>query len=228
MREDSKLEKVLIAWSGGKDSARALHEILASGRYEIAALLTTVTEDYDRISMHGVRRILLERQAESLGLPLEQVMIPRQASNEIYEARMADTLKRYKAAGVASVVFGDIFLEDLKEYREKNLAGLGMKGIFPLWKKDTVELMRSFIELGFNAVTVCVDTQALHRRFVGRELDEAFVSDLPAIVDPCGENGEYHSFVYGGPLFRTSIAHTLGEVVLRDDRFCYCDLMPVD
>ncbi len=221
------MEKVLFSWSGGKDSARALYEILASRRYQIAALLTTVTEDYDRISMHGVRQILLEQQAESLGLRLEQAVIPKQASNEQYESKMAETLKRYKEADVTSVVFGDIFLEDLKEYREKNLAGLGMKGIFPLWKKDTVELIKSFIGLGFKAVTVCVDTQALDQRFVGRTIDEQFVSDLPETVDVCGENGEYHSFVYAGPIFGRNISYKLGEVVLRDDRFCYCDLIPV-
>lgn len=222
------VEKVLVSWSGGKDSARALHEILGSNRYQIAALLTTVTEDYDRISIHGVRRVLLEQQAESLGLPLEQVMIPKQASNEQYESNMAETLKRYKEAGITSVVFGDIFLEDLKQYREKNLAGLGMQGIFPLWKRDTIELMRSFIGLGFEAVTVCVDTTVLDQRFVGRKIDQQFVADLPGTVDPCGENGEYHSFVYGGPIFARNVPHTLGEVVLRDDRFCYCDLIPVD
>ncbi len=222
------MEKVIVSWSGGKDSARALYEILTGQRYQVASLLTTVTEDYDRISMHGVRRVLLKQQAESLELPLEEVWISKHSSNEEYESRMAETLKRYRETGVTSVVFGDIFLEDLKEYREKNLARLGMKGLFPLWKKDSAELMKSFIELKFKAVTVCVDTQALDRKFVGRMIDEQFVSDLPESVDVCGENGEYHSFVYGGPIFRRSIPHKLGEVVLRDNRFCYCDLIPAE
>lgn len=221
-------ERVLCSWSGGKDSARALHEILADGRYQVAALLTTVTEGYERISMHGVRRTLLEQQAASLGIPLEQVLIPRSASNAVYESRMMETLLRYKRAGIMSVVFGDIFLEDLKEYREKNLARIGMRGVFPLWKKDGAALMWSFIELGFKAITVCVDTHALDRRFIGRMLDEQFLSDLPEGVDICGENGEYHSFVSGGPDFKTSISYELGEVVLREGRFYFCDLMPVD
>ena len=221
------MEKVLFSWSGGKDSARALYEILGSHQYQIAALLTTVTADYDRISMHGVRRVLLEQQAEALGFQLEQVLISKQGSNEEYESKVTETLGRYKNAGVTSVVFGDIFLEDLKKYREKNLAILGMKGIFPLWKKKSAELMKSFIELGFKAVTVCVDTQALDRKYVGRTIDEQFVSDLPETVDPCGENGEYHSFVYDGPIFKRSISHKLGEVLLRDNRFYYCDLIPV-
>ncbi len=204
----------------------AVHDILAGRQCQIAALLTTVTEDYGRISMHGVRRSLLRQQAESLGLPLEEVLISKQASNDEYESKMAATLKRFKESGVTSVVFGDIFLADLKEYREKNLARLGMNGMFPLWKQDTAELMRRFIGSGFKAITVCVDTQTLDRRFVGRMIDEQFVADLPATVDVCGENGEYHSFVYEGPIFRRSISHRLGEVVLKDDRFCYCDLIP--
>ncbi len=221
------METVLVSWSGGKDSSLALREILSGGRYKVAALLTTVTEGYDRISMHGVRRVLLERQAASLGLPLEKVLISNQSSNEEYESKMAATLKQYKEAGTTAVVFGDIFLEDLKEYREKNLAKLGMKGIFPLWKRDTAELMKAFIEGGFKAKTVCVDTRALGEEFVGREIDAQFLSELPKGVDICGENGEYHSFAYDGPIFRERIAHETGEVVLRDNRFYYCDLIPV-
>jgi uncharacterized protein (TIGR00290 family) len=205
----------------------ALHEILAEGRYGIAALLTTVTGDYDRISMHGVRRSLLEQQASLLGLHAEEVVIPKESSNAVYERQMAGTLSRYQEAGVNSVVFGDIFLEDLRQYREKNLDRLGMRGLFPLWKRDTAELMHSFLALGFKAVTVCVDNHALGREFVGRTIDERFVSELPAGVDVCGENGEYHSFVYGGPIFPREILHERGEVVLRNDRFYYCDLRPV-
>ncbi len=204
----------------------ALHEVLGHAEYEVAALLTTVTEDYDRISMHGVRRSLLRQQAEALELPLEEVRISKRSSNEEYEQKMSEVLKRYKQAGVTSVVFGDIFLEDLRHYRENNLAKVGMKGIFPLWKQDTHQLVRRFIDLGFRAVVVCVDTQALDRRFAGREIDEELIRDLPQSVDVCGENGEFHSFVYEGPIFRTRIPHTLGEVVLREERFCYCDLIP--
>jgi uncharacterized protein (TIGR00290 family) len=220
------MEKVLFSWSGGKDSAMALHQILTSQTYQVAALLTTVTEGYDRISMHGVRRVLLERQAESLGIHLEKVLISKQSSNEEYEAKMAQVLMKYKELDVNSVVFGDIFLEDLREYREKNLARLEMKGIFPIWKRDTAELMESFIALGFKAVTVCVDTQALDGQFVGRRIDQQFMADLPKTVDVCGENGEYHSFVYDGPIFSRCVAYTLGEAVLRENRFYYCDLIP--
>ena len=220
------MEKVLFCWSGGKDSAMALYETLASRQYQVAALLTTVTEDYQRISMHGVRRALLQQQAESLGLPLEELMISKRSSNDEYESKMENALKRYKKQSVMSVVFGDIFLEDLKLYREKNLAKLNMKGIFPIWKRDSSELVRSFIRLGFKAVTVCVDTQVLDQKFVGRIIDEQFISDLPKGVDVCGENGEFHSFVSEGPIFRKKISFQLGEKVLRDNRFYYCDLIP--
>lgn len=223
---DASMEKVLVSWSGGKDSALALSEILESRQYQVAALLTTVTEGYDRISMHGVRRTMLERQARSLGFPLEKVWIPKEASNQEYEANMARVLDRYAQEGVSSVVFGDIFLEDLRKYREKNLAQMGMKGVFPLWKRDTRELARSLLFLGFKAVTTCVDSQALDRRFVGRVIDERFLSELPETVDPCGENGEYHSFVFEAPILRGRVSYAMGEVVLRENRFWYCDLIP--
>jgi uncharacterized protein (TIGR00290 family) len=222
------MEKVLVAWSGGKDSAIALYELQKSRKYQIAALLTTVTKDYDRISMHGVRRTLLKQQVDSLGLPLEEVFIPKNASNEEYESNMAQVLTRYKEAGVTSVVFGDIFLEDLRQYRENNLAKVGMKGIFPLWKRETQELAHSLTPLGFKAITTCVDTHSLDKRFVGKVIDEQFLSELPPTVDPCGENGEYHSFVSDGPIFKGKISYTLGEIVLRENRFCFCDLIPGD
>jgi len=221
------MEKVLVSWSGGKDSAMALHEILESQQYQVAALLTTVTAEYDRISMHGVRCSLLERQAWSLGLPLDKVLISKESPNEEYETRMAQTLMKHMASGVTSVVFGDIFLEDLRKYRENNLAILGMKAVFPLWKRDTGQLMQSFIALGFKAITVCIDTQALDGQFAGRIINRQFMIDLPKTADICGENGEYHSFVYDGPIFKRSIPYKVGETVLRDDRFYYCDLMPV-
>jgi uncharacterized protein (TIGR00290 family) len=220
------VQKLLCSWSGGKDSALALRALRARPDYEVAALLTTVTEDYDRISMHGVRRALLQQQADALGLPLEEVGISKQSSNEEYESRMGRVLERYREAGVRSVAFGDIFLEDLRQYREKNLARLDMTAVFPLWKRDTRALVREFIQAGFRAVVVCIDTQALDASFAGREIDAAFVRDLPEAVDPCGENGEYHSFVYDGPIFRNRIEHLRGEIVLREERFCFCDLLP--
>jgi uncharacterized protein (TIGR00290 family) len=220
------MEHAVVSWSGGKDSALALHAILKTRNYQISALVTTVTEDYDRISMHGVRRILLERQAASLGFPLEKVFISKNGSNEEYETKMGQVLAKYKAAGVGTVVFGDIFLEDLRKYREAKLATLGMQGMFPMWKRDTQELVRSLAALGFKAITTCVDTNALGGQFVGRVIDEEFLQELPPTVDACGENGEYHSFVYDGPIFTEKIAFKTGEVVLRDKRFCFCDLIP--
>jgi uncharacterized protein (TIGR00290 family) len=220
------METILFSWSGGKDSAAALHEIRKDPNFRIAALLTTVTEDYDRISMHGVRRVLLERQAAALGLPLEIVLITKNATNEEYEASMGKVLAKYKKAGITSVAFGDIFLEDLRQYREEKLAQMDLKGIFPIWKRDTRELAQAFIQMGFKAITTCVDTQVLGEQFVGREIDQEFLSELPPTVDPCGENGEFHSFVHDGPVFKQPIRCTTGERVLREDRFYYCDLIP--
>jgi uncharacterized protein (TIGR00290 family) len=220
------LETVLLSWSGGKDSAIALYELLQAQTYKVGALLTTVTQSYDRISMHGVRRILLERQATSLGFPLEIVLISNNSSNEEYELKMAEVLTKYKEVGVTKVVFGDIFLEDLRKYREEKLATLGMEAIFPIWKRDTKELSYSLTALGFKAITTCVDTENLDKKFVGRVIDHNFLSELPISVDSCGENGEYHSFVYEGPIFKKRIEFKIGEKVLREERFYYCDLIP--
>lgn len=217
---------MIFSWSGGKDSALALYELLKAGNYEISSLLTTITEDYDRTSLHGVRRILIERQANSLGFPLEKVFISKDISSEEYETKMREVLTKYLADGISSVVFGDIFLEDVRKYREDNLSKIGLKGIFPIWKKDTTELARIFIGLGFKAVTTCVDSNFLNKAFVGRAFNEKFLTELPPEVDPCGENGEFHSFVYDGPIFRERILYTPGEIVLRDNRFYYCDLIP--
>ena len=220
-------EEVLFIWSGGKDSALALYELRKTQRYGIAALLTTVTEDYDRISLHGVRRALLEQQALSLNIPLDIAYITKDSSNEEFEARMKEKLLQYKSRGISSVVFGDIFLEDLRKYREDNLAQVGMQALFPIWKWDTDELAHTFIALGFKAVITCVDSQSLDKKFVGRAFDKRFLSELPPGVDPCGENGEFHSFVHAGPIFSESICFRKGEVVLRDNRFYFCDLVPV-
>jgi len=219
-------EKVILSWSGGKDSALALYKLQEAKNYEIAALLTTVTKDYDRSSMHGIRRILLERQAESLGLPLEKVFISKDTSDEEYESKMRAVLEKYLAAGVRAVAFGDIFLEDVRRHRQDNLSKMGMKGVFPIWKSDTAELAHKFIDLGFKAVITCVDSKVLGKKFVGRAFDEQFLSDLPSTVDPCGENGEFHSFVYDGPIFQASVLQVTGEIILREKRFYYCDLIP--
>ncbi len=222
------MQKVLLSWSSGKDSAMALHELRKDKDIEIVALLTTVTEGYDRISMHGVRCELLERQAEAVGLPLVKVLIPTKASNDEYEKQMRWVLEAHQSQGVNTVAFGDIFLEDLRLYREKNLAQLGMQAIFPLWKKDTRALVSELSRLGFKAVITCVDTQALGKEFAGREIDERFLAGLPAGVDPCGENGEFHTFVYDGPIFTHGLRVEPGEKVLREDRFYYCDLTAKD
>jgi len=219
-------EKVILCWSGGKDSSLTLHELRKDGKYEVATLLTTLTRDYDRVCMHGVRSILLEQQAESLGLPLEKIFISKNASNEEYESRMREVLERYRAEGVCGVVFGDVFLEDLRKYREEKLSQVGMKGLFPIWKRDTAELACAFIDLGFEAIVTCADSNLLDSTLVGRPFDEQFLSTLPEAVDPCGENGEFHSFVSDGPIFQWQIPHTTGEVVLRDNGFYYCDLVP--
>ncbi len=222
------MEKVIFCWSGGKDSALAFHELCKSHRYEVVSLLTTVTADYDRISMHGVRSILLQQQAQNMGLPVREISISRSCSNEEYEASMAAALNDFKNAGVSSVVFGDIFLEDLRRYREENLAKLGMKAMFPIWRRDTTELSRSLAPSGFQAITTCVDTRKLDKRFAGRVIDKQFLDELPDGVDPCGENGEYHSFVFEGPIFKNPIRFSTGEKVLRDSFFCFCDLVPVE
>ena len=222
------MEKVILAWSGGKDSAMALYELQLTQGYEVTALLTTITQDYDRISMHGVRTALVNHQAESLGLPIEKIYISKNSSNQEYEARMKDKLSSLMARDIKTGGFGDNFLEDLRKYREDNLAKMEMKGIFPLWKRNTAELAHTFIDAGFKAIITCVDTKYLDKGFAGREFDEKFLSDLPPGVDPCGENGEFHSFVYDGPIFDDKMDFRIGETVLRDDRFYYCDLIPVD
>jgi uncharacterized protein (TIGR00290 family) len=215
--------EVLLCWSGGKDSAMALNVMRQQRNLRVAALLTTVTEGYERISMHGVRRALLQRQAVATGLPLHEVRIPPQCVNPIYEARMREALLSQKENGVRCVAFGDIFLQDLREYRERNLAQVEMNAIFPIWKRDTQELAQEFCAMGFRAIAVCIDSKKLSREFAGRELDESFFRDLPADVDACGENGEFHTFVYDGPIFSSTIAVERGEVVERD-RFYFCDL----
>ena len=217
-------EPILFCWSGGKDSAMALHALLHRSDIRIAALLTTVTEGYERISMHGVRRELLRRQAQSIGLPLHEVRIPPQCVNPIYEARMEEALRTHFDQGVRRVAFGDIFLQDLRAYREKNLARIGMTALFPIWKRDTRELIRSFHANRFRAITVCVDPKILDPSFAGRELNESFFCDLPPHADPCGENGEFHTFVFDGPIFHSPIPVRTGEIVNRDG-FVFCDIL---
>jgi uncharacterized protein (TIGR00290 family) len=218
-------ERVLLSWSGGKDSALALYELERAGECEIAALLTTVTDATGRIGMHAVRRELVARQADSLRLPLRELMVPPFPANDVYEAAMRGVLEEFAASGVRRVAFGDLFLEDIRTYREGMLAGLGLQGLYPVWGRDTSMLVREFLEVGFRAVLVCVDVEVLDASFAGRELDRALLAELPAGVDPCGENGEFHTFVFDGPGFRSPIAFERGDV-RRESSFAFCDLVP--
>jgi uncharacterized protein (TIGR00290 family) len=215
-----------LSWSGGKDSALALWTLLRESGREPRALITTITDGYDRISMHGVRRGLLQLQAERIGLPLVPVVIPPTCLNEIYEARMAEAFASPPLASADEVVFGDLFLEDVRAYREERLAAAGKRALFPLWGRDTAALARLFIAQGFEAVLVCVDPRKLEGSFAGRRYDPRLLAELPPGVDPCGENGEFHTFVANGPIFRESIRYERGEVVERDG-FVYCDLLPL-
>lgn len=219
-------QPVVFCWSGGKDSALALFELRRSADYEVVALVTTLTREFDRISMHGVRRDLLHRQAAAIGLPIAEVWISQGASNAEYEAEMGRTLAGFRQRSICSVAFGDIFLEDLRAYRERQLAGLGMQALFPIWKRDTHELMDTFLAAGFRSITCCIDTRKLDDSFVGRDIDRRFLHDLPAGVDPCGENGEFHSYACAGPLFADAIPVRRGETVRRDS-FLFCDLLPI-
>ena len=243
------MKGALFNWSGGKDSSLCLHKVLEAGEYEVSTLLTTVSEKYQRISQHGVRVALLEKQAASLGLRLHKAMVPEWPTMDSYNELMGKTLRGFKEEDIDVSIFGDIFLEDLRKYREEKLSEEGFKGVFPLWKIPTNELAVEFIQLGFKAIVVCIDEKHLDKSFAGREYNEAFLRDLPEEVDPCGEYGEFHSFVYDGPVFREAISFEHGEVVYRkyepksktedegDDYECgttqvaatgfwYCDLIP--
>jgi len=208
-------EKIIFCWSGGKDSALALNRILQDDRHEVVTLLTTCNEHFQRVSMHGVRVELLEQQAAAIGLPLEKVFVSRRSSNEEYQQKMSACLLAHKTRGVTACAFGDIFLEDLKRWREENLAKVGLRGIFPIWKIDSRELIREFIALGFGSVICCVNDAYLDETAVGRNLDADFIASLPAEVDPCGENGEFHSFAFTGPVFKAPVRFTVGEKVYR-------------
>jgi uncharacterized protein (TIGR00290 family) len=220
-------EQVVLSWSGGKDSSLALAALGADPAYEVVALLTSVTRGYDRISIHGVRRELLEAQAAACGLPLVEVTIEQQSPNEAYERAFGAALERIHASfpKVTKIAFGDLFLADVREYRETLLAKSGFNALFPLWGRDTQKLARQFIDDGFRANLVCVDTQLLDGEFAGREFDTQLLSDLPLETDSCGERGEFHTFVWAGPIFASPIRVRRGETVLRENRFMYCDFL---
>jgi uncharacterized protein (TIGR00290 family) len=244
---DAPTKEVLVSWSGGKDSCLALYELQQSAEYKIAALLTTITADYDRISMHGVRRELLEAQAASLGIPLHPVLISKGAANEEYETKLIEACSQYRASQdrshaenggaqdfasranenqslIDTIVFGDLFLADIRSYRDQFLARHNLRGLYPVWLRDTTEFIKEFIALGFKAIVTCTDAKILGSDFAGRVIDEEFLSALPPQVDPCGENGEFHTFVFDGPNFKQQIAFSKGEVVQRDG-FWFCDLL---
>ncbi len=208
-------QKAYMNWSGGKDSSLALMKVMSDDEFQITHLLTSVNKVHNRISMHGVRRELLEKQAEAIGIPLTTIELPEQPSMEEYEQLMSDKVQKLKALDINHTIFGDIFLEDLRTYRENKLISLEIKAHFPLWKIPTTELMQSFIQQGFKAIVVCVNGNYLDKSFCGREIDQSFINDLPPNVDVCGENGEYHSFVYEGPIFKQPILFSKGEIVHR-------------
>jgi uncharacterized protein (TIGR00290 family) len=218
-------QKAIASWSSGKDSAFALYEAQRSGEFEIVGILTTVTEAYRRVAMHGVRNELLDRQADALGLPCIKVSIPSPCPNEIYEREMSLVMNRLRAEGVTAMIFGDLFLEDIRAYREARLEEVGIQGVFPLWKRDTAVLAREMVAVGLQARLTCVDPRKLDASFAGRRFDEELLNSLPSGVDPCGENGEFHTMVTAGPMFRAPIAVAVGEVVTREG-FVFADLVP--
>lgn len=239
--------KSFFNWSGGKDSSLALYHALKDSRYSIEKLLTNINSQYHRVSMHGVREELLEQQATSIGIPLQKLVLSDQPSMAEYEAHMMQTMKQLKEEKYTHSIFGDIFLEDLKTYRELQLAKVEMTAVFPLWKRDTTQLIHQFIDLGFKTIVVCVKAEVLDESFAGRIIDKSFLEDLPSGVDPCGENGEFHTFVFDGPIFNKPVAFKTGEKVYQEYKaptnstdacftdqpqkasamgFWFCDLLP--
>jgi uncharacterized protein (TIGR00290 family) len=219
---------LILSWSGGKDSALALHALRQQADYEVRGLLTSINDHYGRISMHGVREDLLDAQAAAVGLPLHKIRLSENPSNAEYEQKMRTALENVKTQGIRHIAFGDLFLEDIRQYRLDNLRKIDMHGVFPLWLRPTDKLAREFIALGFKAVLCCVDGHVLGAGFSGRAYDETLLGEFPADVDPCGENGEFHSFVYDGPVFRKPLALSIAERVTREQRFHFCDLLATE
>jgi uncharacterized protein (TIGR00290 family) len=241
------MQQALFNWSGGKDSALALYTVFQQKKIDVQYLLTSVNKQYNRVSMHGVRIELLQQQAQSIGIPLHLLLLPEMPSMVIYEQEMMATLRYFEDKNIRLSIFGDIFLEDLRAYRESQLAKANWTAQFPLWKIPTSQLMQEFLDLEFKAIVVCVNNQYLDKSFVGRIIDQAFIEDLPEMVDICGENGEYHSFVYDGPIFQKPISFLIGETIYRsfpsahsgdedstsatkpsDTGFWFIDLLPTD
>ncbi len=218
--------RVLLSWSSGKDSAWSLATLRKEPGLEVVGLLTTINEEFDRVAMHSVRRELLEAQATAAGLKLWSVPIPNLCTNEQYEKAISSALEKAKKAGITTVAFGDLFLEDIRRYREKKMAGTGLELIFPLWGKPTGALATEMLDGGLRAVVTCVDPRVLTENFAGRDWDQDFLSDLPKGADACGENGEFHTFVYAGPMFSHPLSIEVGEIVTRDN-FVFADVLPV-
>jgi uncharacterized protein (TIGR00290 family) len=220
-------KNVWMSWSSGKDSAYALHVLKGNPEFEVTGLFTTVTDAFARVAMHSTREVLLGSQAERLGLPLEVAYIPAQCTNEIYERQMLALVAKAKAQGVSAIAFGDLFLEDVRTYRQRLLSSTGIEPIFPIWGRPTTQLAREMIESGVKAILTCVDPSKLDRSFAGRVFDTSLLKDMPPGVDPCGENGEFHTFVYDSPDFGVPIATRLGEIVDRDG-FVFADVLPAE
>jgi len=239
MQNELMKPKAIFNWSSGKDSALALYKILKEDKFEVASLFTSINKEFQRISMHGVHVSLLEKQAESLGFSLIKMELPKEPSMEEYREIMSKKMNEIKSQGITHSIFGDIFLEDLRKYREDQLQAIGMEGIFPLWKIDTTNLIYEFLDLGFKTIVTCVNEMYLDKSFAGRIIDNDFINDLPENVDPCGENGEFHTFTFDGPIFKNPIQFEIGEIVKKtypkpksnpDDQdedyvFWFCDLI---
>lgn len=240
------MKQTYLNWSSGKDSALTYYFLKNNPDYNVSKLVTTINKDVDRVSMHGLQEALLDAQAKSMRVPLQKIYLPKDTSMQVYNSKMQEATQKLTSEGFTHAAFGDIFLEDLKKYREEQLEKVGLQTIFPLWEKDTTAIMKEFLSLGFKAFTVCVNAKLLDESFVGREVNEQFLRDLPDTVDPCGENGEFHTFVYDGPIFNHPISFEIGEKVLKgyspskdddddcftddtqswDTQFWYCDLLP--
>ncbi|WGH75592.1 diphthine--ammonia ligase [Tenacibaculum tangerinum] len=224
------MKKAYFNWSSGKDSALAFYKILQQKEYEVQKLITNVNQDYQRVSMHGLHEDLLDAQANSIGVPLEKIYFPAEVTMEMYNLKMKEKTAALKSEGLHYAIFGDIFLEDLRAYRDSKLQEVGITGVYPLWKQDTKELLREFLALGFKTITVCVNAKLLGEEFVGRLIDEDFINELPEGIDVCGENGEFHTFCYDGPIFKKPVAFEIGAKVLKsytlqenEDDTCYQD-----
>ncbi len=242
------MKKTYFNWSSGKDASLALYKLLQNKEYEIGTLLTNINKDFGRVSMHGLQESLLDAQAKSIGLPLEKLYFPKDVTMDLYDEKMKEKITSLKSRGYNYAGFGDIFLEDLKSYRDNKLAEVDVKGVYPIWKQNPKDLIQEILDLGFKAITVCVNPKLLGKEFVGRIIDEQFIKDLPDNVDVCGENGEFHTFVFDGPIFSHPIDFEIGEKTLRsytlheedddnchqskedqksyDTSFWYCDLIP--